>query len=422
MSGLNDVILKVWQFDCLEIVKAFLNLNRSSLNQIGSFGLKGNLLHFSCLWGRAEIVSFLLSQPDIDVSIMFDGRLPKDIARLRLLTCQEEDNIVYKRIIDMFEEYETKKEQENKRSEYTQKDISAWTAKDVFDWLSQYRPEHASILFKQEIDGEALLNQTVASLHTCGIPVGPASKIFSLISTLHNRTDKREGETLTARVQPGPNFITYVPKAKTDLDSVLNSLHQYADTRSLDANVIERVKGKFSLLIDKGYFTTTALSLTICWAYTMESWIYQHVNTLLRRDGEDIQILAPFMNGLMQSFKYMDEGWYYSGTLYRRARITEKDIEFYSPKTMFVWSSFTSTRTEFSRDSSFGEVLFIIRIPEDKKPFALRIEKVSDFPEEKEVLVLPNVGFEVLSVKKGVSEWENTSYVIEIQVSYICVL
>jgi len=77
---------------------------------------------------------------------------------------------------------------------------------------------------------------------------------------------------------------------------------------------------------------------------------------------------------------------------------------------------------DFSPLSEFGDILFVIHIPENLKKYALVLETVSAFPLEREVLLLPNVGFRVKSVEKGpTDDFPNTSAIVEINVSFVCV-
>jgi len=134
--------------------------------------------------------------------------------------------------------------------------------------------------------------------------------------------------------------------------------------------------------------------------------------------------LAPYMNGLMKSFKQLDPQLFYSGIVYRRCRLTSTQLDFYQEETIFIWSAFTSTTIEFRAGDvdTFGRSLFIITIPEDKKQYAIQLESVSAVPTEREVLLLPNIAYEVMAVKKGLDvQYENVEVVIELSVSYVCI-
>jgi len=136
-----------------------------------------------------------------------------------------------------------------------------------------------------------------------------------------------------------------------------------------------------------------------------------------------MSMLAPFMNALMRAYQWLNKDEdNFSGTVFRRTFMTQKGLEFYKPGMIFIWSSFTSTTMDFSASCEFGDILFVIDIPSNLKKYALVLENVSAFPLEREVLLLPNVGFLVKSVEKGpTGEYPNTSSIIHMEVSYVCV-
>jgi len=170
-----------------------------------------------------------------------------------------------------------------------------------------------------------------------------------------------------------------------------------------------------------GYNDELSLSLSICWLYTLESWVYKTMNESLRNDSSLMEKMASYINGLMQSYRYVGSSYYYSGTVYRRSKLSEKDLSFYTPGKYFCWSAFTSTTVQFTPTELFGDVLFIIMIPDDKKQYALNLENISDFPEEREVLLLPNIGFKVYSISNGNEIYSNVKIIISLSVEYVCI-
>jgi hypothetical protein len=168
-----------------------------------------------------------------------------------------------------------------------------------------------------------------------------------------------------------------------------------------------------------------AFSLSLCWLYTLDSWVYKQMNEYLRDDSSLMENMAPLINGLMQSYRNLGDTYYFSGIVYRRSRLTEKAISFYSPGKSFIWSAFTSTTVEFSSDDQFGDVLFEIFIPDERKQFALYLENISSFPSEREVLLLPNIGYQVKSIIRG-DQVDRTIYpkvnvIISLNVSFVCI-
>jgi len=177
--------------------------------------------------------------------------------------------------------------------------------------------------------------------------------------------------------------------------------------------------------VNEGHEPQTALSLALCWLYTTDSWVYKQMNTLLRNDSPSIKVLAPYMNSLMKCFQYLneyDEDFFYEGVVYRHTKLVEKDLEFYKPDGQFVWSSFSSTTNTYDPTATFGDVLFVITIPTRYKKYSLNVQSVSEFSTEHEILLLPNIGYTVKSVEKGpLDEFPNSSVVIHLVVSYVCV-
>jgi len=165
------------------------------------------------------------------------------------------------------------------------------------------------------------------------------------------------------------------------------------------------------------------MSMSLCWLYTTESWVYKEMNVLLRNDAPSIEVLAPCMNGLIKSYHYLhDPKYFFGGIVYRRTRfVQDSDLNFYQPKKQFIWSAFTSTTTAFDPIGEFGDILFVITIPEKYKKYALNVQHVSDFSHEQEVLLPPNIGYIVTGVQQGLTEYQNSKVVIQVVVSYVCV-
>jgi len=244
---------------------------------------------------------------------------------------------------------------------------------------------------------------------------------------LNNNTptsrNERRRDPPTARLQPGRRFLSIVPNSQIDMSSILNSLTTYAQTRKLDEVIIQQFKDKVEDFTLEGNHPERALSLALCWLYTLDSWVYKHINEQLRDDSSTMSMLSPFMNALMRSYQWLTkDNDNFSGTVYRRTSMTQNGLDFYKPETIFVWSSFTSTTVDFIPLCDFGDILFVINIPHNLRKYALFLENVSAYPLEREVLLLPNVAFIVKSVNKGPTrEYPNTSTIVHLEVSYVCV-
>jgi len=172
----------------------------------------------------------------------------------------------------------------------------------------------------------------------------------------------------------------------------------FSNSKKLDTIIIKDAIAKMDDLKDEGHTEETAMSLTLCWLYTTDSWVYKEMNNVLRNNSPSIKLLAPYMNGLIKSYQYLDDPkYFFAGTVYRRTKIIQDaDLNFYQPKKQFIWSAFTSTTTEFDPIGKFGDILFVITIPEKYKKFALNVQYISNFPNEQEVLLPPNIGFTVI--------------------------
>jgi len=259
----------------------------------------------------------------------------------------------------------------------------------------------------------------------CPIQQSPSSPIQVEQSPSTTRDD-RHREPPTGRLQPGRRFLSIIPTAPFEFSSILSSLSDYANARKppLDDIVVQQLKDKFEDFTYEGHSSETALALSLCWLYTVDSWVYVHVNNLLRDDSSVMISVAPFMNGLMKSYKLLgnDSSYFFSGIVYRRTKLTPKGLEFYKTGMQFIWSAFTSTTVEFCESNNFGDILFVISIPDHMKCYALSLEGVSQFPTEREVLLLPNIGYFVKSISNGPNpKYPNTTTVIELEVAYVCV-
>jgi len=235
--------------------------------------------------------------------------------------------------------------------------------------------------------------------------------------------EERRRDPPTARLQPGKRFLDHVPDAPQDQNSVLECLYKWAESKKLDTLIIDDTIGKIEDYRSE-WNENESLSLALCWLYTTDSWVYKQMNILLRNDSPSIKILAPYMSSLMKSYNYLkqQEDFFYEGVVYRRTKLIGKDLDFYKPSCQFIWSAFTSTTVTFDSNPQFGDILFVITIPPKYKKYALNIQSVSDFKTEQEILLLPNIGYVVKKIEKGpVDDFPNSSVVIHLVVSYVCV-
>jgi len=235
--------------------------------------------------------------------------------------------------------------------------------------------------------------------------------------------EERRRDPPTARLQPGKRFLELVPDAPNDQQSVIDCLYKWAEAKQLESLIIDDTIAKIEDFCSEGLDQGTALSLSLCWLYTTDSWVYKQMNALLRNDSPFMILLAPYINRLMKSYKCLKQNshLFYEGVVYRRTKLIGKDLDFYKPNCQFVWSAFTSTTTDFDPSPQFGDILFVITIPPKYKKYALDVQSISDFATEQEILLLPNIGYIVTSIDGPVEEYPNSSWVIRLVVSYVCV-
>uniref|UniRef100_A0A6B2KXZ3 SAM domain-containing protein n=1 Tax=Arcella intermedia TaxID=1963864 RepID=A0A6B2KXZ3_9EUKA len=325
------------------------------------------------------------------------------------------------------------------------KSILEWTKNEVYEYFMKIDDlsAFAQSMLEEDINGKALLLLEESDLKSLGLKLG-GIKIFmaerqklqspntyqsspSVINqpSGNKAREDRHQDQPTARVQPGKRFLEYVPNANHDKNSIIDCLYSRSTSKNHDKSIIDDFIAKIADYQEEGHDEGTALSLALCWLYTCDCWLYKEVNNLLRNDSPSLRLLSPYMKGLMSSYHYLSHQpqLFYHGVVYRRTKLQPKDLEFYKLNTLFVWSAFTSTTSVFDPSASFGDILFVITIPEKFKQYSLNIQSVSDFKSEEEILLLPNIGYKVHQVQKGpLEKYPNTSYIIEILVSYVCIV
>jgi len=190
----------------------------------------------------------------------------------------------------------------------------------------------------------------------------------------------------------------------------------YASQKHLQTLIFLELEAKHDEFFAQNLNTATAKSLI--WLYTKNSWVYEEINALLREDSPLLSILSPVIKGLMVSYSSLSDH-YYSGLVYRKTNLSDKMLSVYKPGYTFVWSAFTSCASKNKSLDPFGEILFVIEIPQQFKEFAISLEDLSAFPGETEVLLSPCVGYQVISVENQGSG--NTKVTITLKVFYVCI-
>ena len=158
-----------------------------------------------------------------------------------------------------------------------------------------------------------------------------------------------------------------------------------------------------------------AILLNLC---TQESFLYGRINSLL--EGEmwmELKDLAPFLLELIPVFGKTKCDEWLEVELYRGANMDEESLSEYEPRKYFSWNSFTSTTRNrkiaeaiHTVEEGYTRVLFTIVYGEAENKFfrsaletlkagpqLLDASKVSQFPEEDEVLIAPGSLFRVVA-------------------------
>jgi len=238
-----------------------------------------------------------------------------------------------------------------------------------------------------------------------------------------NFRQNRQSSSPILRSKPGDNFLKTIPSAPTDWETIINCLSHWTDMERTDSKlIIEDAQDKYLQFKQKNEHSPDECSaFTLIWLYTLDSWIYNRVNQQLREDLPSIKILAPYINGLMSVYNMVkNKSMFYSGTVYRRCRLSNQTLNCYEPDQTFVWASFISTTTEIQECDTFGRILFVITIPEKFKNCAINVQSLSAYPDENEILLLPNSGYRV-KFKEENCTFPNTDFVVNLVMEWSCV-
>lgn len=140
--------------------------------------------------------------------------------------------------------------------------------------------------------------------------------------------------------------------------------------------------------------------------YTKDSFLYSVLNEALRKhDRSKLETLGPLCQ-LIRSYSRIAQD--YIGTVYRGTELSHTDIQLYKQHIgeWKTWQAYTSTSKDRLMAEMFGGTLFIIDITDIKlsAPRAYDIAHLSQYPEEKEVLIPAGVSFQILSVEQDPSQ------------------
>eukprot|EP01006_Ploeotia_vitrea_P001694 TRINITY_DN105424_c0_g1_i1.p1 TRINITY_DN105424_c0_g1~~TRINITY_DN105424_c0_g1_i1.p1 ORF type:complete len:466 (+),score=31.85 TRINITY_DN105424_c0_g1_i1:54-1451(+) len=194
------------------------------------------------------------------------------------------------------------------------------------------------------------------------------------------------------------NIVEVIVGADMSPTAVLRGLKEYASKHSLDTDVIDQLEAEYM---------TDLADIAVARAYTDESWVYLHINQLLRSEKfVALRPLAPFVKALCYTLKNTTSNFTHSTfpkSVKRRIKLQpEMAVKQYPVGRLFTWTSFTSTST-LEPSSKFGNVLFDIEYNNHLNDCGLFLEPFSMCGGEYEVLLPPGCKFKVLQVTGGES-------------------
>jgi len=153
--------------------------------------------------------------------------------------------------------------------------------------------------------------------------------------------------------------------------------------------------------------------IQLCKLYSAPTPLYGEMNTALRDDDlAQMMDLAGYIWELREVF--LTDGINqitrpFSGTVYRGIGFPDPEtaVESYKKDQIFAWPQFSSTSTDRNAALNFGNIIFEIRCypldglyDDDKPEYApAQISQWSVFPDEAEVLFLPNTEFRTVNIQ-----------------------
>lgn len=175
------------------------------------------------------------------------------------------------------------------------------------------------------------------------------------------------------------NWIAYCGEGGPDLTEqckqmVRNCLHAAGDNPSPEAVVSAVIR-----------------------AYTKESFLYREANQALLHDSAvQLCTYGGFVRALRCAILSRVRAGYNvtCGHVWRGMQLDDNSM--YQPGQKFLWPNFVST-SQHKEQAFIGNTLFCINLDGEGLTYAIDIEEFSEFPEEKEVLIYPYSGYEVIS-------------------------
>eukprot|EP01006_Ploeotia_vitrea_P016543 TRINITY_DN47263_c0_g1_i1.p2 TRINITY_DN47263_c0_g1~~TRINITY_DN47263_c0_g1_i1.p2 ORF type:complete len:401 (+),score=58.56 TRINITY_DN47263_c0_g1_i1:880-2082(+) len=238
---------------------------------------------------------------------------------------------------------------------------------------------------------------------------------FSYSADLHDFVQTNMATGTTRRLRPpGTRFMPNsarlrdVPSFRRGLSSkVMLAVAEVAQNEQNIKDCLWKYQRDYQLarghLDDFEYKLHNGTPMAICvvWLYTVECWVYHHVNNSLRAEDEGkIRKLGPYIKALMCAIHNVHSDFTALNgppkTLHRRMDLKPVDLAQYKTGEAFVWNSFTSTSC-YAPPEHFGPTLFQIELNETAVSETLFLEPFTAVPGEYEVLIPAGAFFKVVS-------------------------
>eukprot|EP01124_Arcella_intermedia_P018475 TRINITY_DN2544_c0_g1_i3.p1 TRINITY_DN2544_c0_g1~~TRINITY_DN2544_c0_g1_i3.p1 ORF type:complete len:321 (-),score=77.26 TRINITY_DN2544_c0_g1_i3:75-1037(-) len=294
------------------------------------------------------------------------------------------------------------------------KPVHSWTPGEVAAWAGRHVGARAGLFRESHTSGEGLV-QFVQMLAVLGFTESECYKLKEQFYRLPSLSDcqPRRFQTelvLEGSLFPKENYLKFIPQAKGDFESIVCSLEEYSKGDPvLYPSLMDQLRIRFECLSKKNISLKSAQARALIWAYTSPCWIYQEVNQKLQGDSPKLELLGPFIKGLMECWDVLDPSFYYSGVVCCFGNLKEEVLNDCSINKKFIWTQFVSA-SELPVDSQ-GATLLKIHIPLKFKRCALKIWSFSRKPLEREVLILPNVSY---IIKKKTLSAQQTEIELEV--------
>jgi hypothetical protein len=198
-----------------------------------------------------------------------------------------------------------------------------------------------------------------------------------------------------------------------------NVKRYYLSTELKNTNKSEQMMYFFDQAIGKGD------PEYIIRAYTAETGFYSNLNRDLAREATAGERERRIIVGIIMYNPKFDK-YTYIGEAYRGMRVTDEDLNQYKVGCTIMTKSFLSTTRDKKMAESFAECTtsrtndkgdIILKFPAfctyiiKNKRTALAVDKVSEYQDEKEVLIMPYVLFTVKSVQQRASQHGGSRFV-----------